>query len=360
MNGTGSGGAMHRITNPDPVVIWGAGAMGGTLGAYLARAGRPVTFVDVVEPHVAAIRERGLRITGPIAEFTVKAPAVTADGLQGRHATILLAVKAHHTEAATRALEPHLAADGVVVSVQNGLNETVIARIVGESRTFGCFVNFGADYLEPGVIHFGGRGAVVVGETDGRLTDRARRIHEAFLTFDERAILSQNVWGFLWSKLAYASMLFATALANDSIADALARPEHAALYAGLAREIVRVATARGVRLEPFDGFDPRAFAADSPAGAAERSLDDLVAHNRRSAKTHSGIWRDLAVRRRRTEVDAQLGPVVEYGGALGLATPLNARLIELIHEIEDGRRPQDLANLEVLAETNAGPGDGRG
>jgi 2-dehydropantoate 2-reductase len=354
MNNADTGGGRNEAAGADPVVIWGAGAMGGTIGGFLARAGRPVTFVDVVEPHVAAIRERGLRITGPIAEFTVRAPAFTVDDLQGRHATVLLAVKAHHTEAATRALEPHLTADGVVVSVQNGLNETVIAGIVGESRTFGCFVNFGADYLEPGVIHFGGRGSVVVGETDGRLTDRARRIHEAFLTFDERAILSPNVWGFLWSKLAYASMLFATALANDSIADALARPEHAALYAGLAREIVRVATARGVRLEPFDGFDPRAFAAGSPAGAAARSLEDLVAHNRKSAKTHSGIWRDLAVRRRRTEVDAQLGPVVDYGREAGLATPLNARLIELIHEIEDGRRPQDLANLNELAATISG------
>lgn len=143
-------------------------------------------------------------------------------------------------------------------------------------------------------------------------------------------------------------MLFATALGNDSIADALARPEHRPIYTELAREVVRVALARGVELESFDGFDPHAFAPDAGDRAASRSLDDLVAHNRRSAKTHSGIWRDLAVRHRRTEVDAQLGAVIAYGRKAGVTAPLNDRLITMIHEIEEGRRAQDSANIAEL------------
>jgi 2-dehydropantoate 2-reductase len=75
----------------------------------------------------------------------------------------------------------------------------------------------------------------------------------------------------------------------------------------------------------------------------------MVAHNRKSAKSHSGIWRDLAVRKRRTEVDAQLCPVVEEGSAHGVPTPVNARLIAMIHQIEDGARPLDRANLAELA-----------
>ena len=73
--------------------------------------------------------------------------------------TILLATKAHHTEAAARALRPYLSPSGCVVSAQNGLNELAIAAVVGEARTVGAFVNFGADYMEPGVIMYGGRGA---------------------------------------------------------------------------------------------------------------------------------------------------------------------------------------------------------
>src|SRR3546814_7732736 len=109
-----------------------------------------------------------------------------------------------------------------------------------------------------------------------------------------------------------------------------------------------VAAAEKVRLEAFDGFAPAAFGAGAPADAVERSFDDMVAHNRRSAKTHSGIWRDLAVRKRPTEVDAQLGPVVEIGAAHGVATPITARLIELIHDLESGRRDLSLALLDKL------------
>src|SRR5258708_33336290 len=101
-------------------------------------------------------------------------------------------------------------------------------------------------------------------------------------------------------------MLFATALTNESIADALAMPEYRSLYTALAQEILAVANARGVTPEAFYGFDPSSFLPKAAAHAATRSLYDLVAHNRRSAKTHSDSWRDLAERKSHTEGDEQL------------------------------------------------------
>lgn len=329
-------------------LVWGAGAIGGTMGAHLARAGHDVTMVDTVEEHVHAIDRSGLRITGPISEFSARVPAFTPRALAGEWDAIILATKAHHTEGATRALLPHLSATGCVISAQNGLNELTIAGIVGADRTVGAFVNFGADYLEPGVIHYGGRGAVVVGEINGRITPRTIALRDAWHDFDERAIVTANIWGFLWGKEAYGAMLFATALTNDSIADALAMPACRHLYIALAREILAVAGARGVVPEAFDGFDPAAYLPSAPADAAHLSLDALVAHNRRSAKTHSGIWRDLAVRKRRTEVDAQLGIVATLGQEAGVATPLLSRLIALIHDIEDGVRAQSIETLDAL------------
>jgi len=332
-------------------LIWGAGAIGGTLGAYLARAGGDVTMVDTVVEHVAAITSGGLRVAGPIDEFTVRVPAFTPQTLSGTWDEIILATKAHHTEAASRALLPHLSSGGYVVSAQNGLNELAIAEAVGAARTVGAFINFGADYMEPGVIHYGGHGAVVVGEIDGRVTPRVTAIRDRWRDFDQRAIVTPNIWGYLWGKEAYGAMLFATALTNESIADALAMPAYRPLYIALAREILAVAAARTVRPEAFDGFDPAAYLAHAPAGAAERSLDALVAHNRRSAKSHSGIWRDLAVRKRATEVDAQLGIVVTLGAEAGVPAPLTARLVALVHEIERGARAQSLEALDVLAAT---------
>jgi len=329
-------------------LVWGAGAIGGTLGAHLARAGHDVTFVDRASEHVDAINRAGLRIEGPLAQFVARAPACTPDQLRGEFEHVVLAVKAQDTESATRELAPHLSRDGYVVSAQNGLNEMVIKAIVGDARTIGCFVNFGADYLEPGVIQYAGRGAVVLGEIDGRATPRLEELHRAFLDFDDRAIMSANIWGFLWGKLGYGAQLFATALTNDSIADALANPAYRDLYIEIAREVMRVARARRITPEGFNGFDPHAFAPDAGRAIAQRSLDEMVAFNRKSAKTHSGIWRDIAVRKRRTETDAQLGPIVVLGAEAGVPTPMVSRLIALMHEVEDGRRPQSHETLDLL------------
>jgi len=350
--------------SPRPILIWGAGAIGGTIGAYLQRAGRPVHFVDRAADHVAAIVARGLEVTGPIAEFRVPAPASVPGDVGGVFDTAFLCVKAHDTAAAIAALAPHLADDGYVVSAQNGLNELVIAEHVGERRTIGAFVNFGADYMSPGVVHYGGRGAVVVGELDGKVTPRLQELHRQLLLFDDRAILTSNIWGYLWSKLAYGALLFATALTDASIADCLASPKHRSLLIALGREVVRVAVASNVTLESFNGFDPAAFRPEASVAAGASILDALVAFNRKSAKTHSGIWRDLAVRKRRTEVDAQLGPIAQAATRQGLSAPLTLRLIELVHDVEEGRRPQDWPTLDALAGAGAEPvkepGDVRG
>jgi len=331
------------------LLIWGAGAIGGTIGAHLARAGHDVTFVDRAADHVAAINAHGLSITGPIAEFNVAAPAFTPYTVSGQWEIILLCVKAHDTADAARALAPTLSANGYVVSVQNGLNELVIAEIVGKPRTVGSFVNFGADYMEPGVVMYGGRGAVVLGEIDGTLTPRVEALHRTFSDFEPNAIITRNIWGFLWGKMAYGAQLFVTALTNESIAAALADPAYRNLYIAIAQEVLAVATAQGVTPEAFNGFDPHAFMPHTDAAVSLQSLDEMVVFNSKSAKTHSGIWRDLAVRKRKTEADAQLGPIVSFGAKSGVPTPLTAKTIAMIHEIEDGVRPLQLANLDELA-----------
>jgi 2-dehydropantoate 2-reductase len=335
-------------TGGGTVVVWGAGAMGGCIGASLIRAGRRVLFVDNDEAHAAAIREHGLRITGPVERYTVQAYAAHPDWVDPGLKTVLLAVKAHHTEPALDSLAPLLADDGLIVSVQNGLNERVIAERVGAARTIGCFVNFGADVTEPGVIARGNRGAVVVGELDGSDTPRIQAVHELFRIFEPDAILTDNIWGYLWGKLAYGALLFATALTDASIADVLASEPHRPVLMELGREVMRVADARAVRPEAFDGFDPGAFAPGALEAATIRSLDDLVSFNRGSAKSHSGVWRDLAIRKRKTEVDAQIAPIVELGEEVGIATPLVRQLVTLVHDVEQGRRPQAWETFEAL------------
>jgi 2-dehydropantoate 2-reductase len=333
----------------DPVLIWGAGAIGGTIGAYLARGGQDVLLVDSAADHVEAMNARGLAIEGPIEQFTVPVKAVTPEQVRGSFSRILLCVKAHHTEAAARALLPHLAAGGYVASFQNGLNEYVIGGVIGLDHVVGAFINFGADYLGPGRILYGGRGACVLGEMDGRSSTRVQVLHQLLLPFEPNAIVTRDILGYLWGKLGYGALLFATAVTDDSIADILAAPEHRAVLVEVAREVGTVAAAKGISPRGFNGYDPAAFSPMGTAATIDASMAEMVTHNRRSAKSHSGIWRDLAVRKRATEVDAQLGPVVAEGAALGMATPLIARLIAMIHDVEQGRRPLDAANLVELA-----------
>ena len=339
----------HPAPTRDTILIWGAGAIGGTVGAYLARAGHDVHFVDVDADHVAAMNATGLAIEGPVETFTVPVRAFTPDQVAGEYTRTALCVKAQHTAAAAVALGKHVAADGYVVSLQNGLNEREIAAIIGSPRTIGAFINFGADYLSPGKILYGGRGAFVLGEIDGSTTDRVQALHRLATVFEPNAIVTHNIWGYLWGKLGYGALLFATALTDDSIADVLADPRHRPKLVSLAQEIVAVTDALRIQSEGFNGFDPAAYRPGAPQSAIDASFAAMVEHNRKSAKSHSGIWRDLAVRKRKTEVDAQLGPIVTEGTRLGLPVPITRSLIGLIHAIEDGKRPLAQSTLDELA-----------
>ncbi len=331
-----------------PILIWGAGAIGGVLGAYWTRAGLPVQMVDIVPEHVAACRTAGLHISGPVEEFRQVIPTSTPAELEGRFEVVVLAVKAQATEAALDMLQPHLAPGGYVLSAQNGLNELAIARVVGAERTMGCFVNFGADWLGPGEILFGNRGAVVVGEIDGSVRDRTRQMHRDLALFEPDAVLTDNIWGYLWGKLAYGAMLFATALTTDSMSENFADPRRFVVFDRLAREVMAVAAAGGVVPVGFNGFDPACFAPGAPDAGARASIAALAEFNRHTAKTHTGIYRDLAVRKRKTEVDPQIGVIAELGGAAGVATPAISCLVRLIHDIEDGRRPMAIKTLQIL------------
>ena len=332
-----------------PILVWGGGAIGGTVAAFLARGGVPVMLVDIVAEHVEASRTTGLQIEGPVAQFQQVLGAATPAELTGQFDCILLAVKAQHTAAAAEQLAPHLSANGVVVSLQNGLNERQIADRIGAQRTVGACVNFAGDYLEPGRISFGNRGAIKIGEMSLGLSPRVQSLAELLQVFDTDTQAVADVWGYKWSKLAYGSLLFATALANESMSETLADPQHQALLAALAREVTTIALGTGVTPVGFDGFDPAAFSAEAGAPQAAVALANMADHYRRSSKQRSGVWRDLAVRKRKTEVDTQIAEIVRVAQAQGLRAPVTQILIRLIQEVEQGTRMIDRANLLAFA-----------
>jgi 2-dehydropantoate 2-reductase len=306
-------------------VVLGCGAIGGTVAAGLVRDGHDVLVSDADPAVVAAINERGLRIEGPIEDFTARVPAVLPADLPDRlDGPVLVAVKSQHTAAAAATLAGRMHGDGFVVSLQNGLNAEQLAAAVGPSRVVEAFVNFGADVIDPGVVLRGSRETFLIGEIDGTVSQRVKALAADIAD----AEVTEHIMGYLWGKEAYGAMLAAIAVSDLPIADGLEDPAYAPLLVAVAREVLDQAP---VRPMAFDGFDPDDL---------EGSLTPLVAFNRRSAKTHSGIYRDLMVRHRPTEVPAHLGE---------LKGPMLRRVVELITEIEQGRRTCERANLDLLA-----------
>ena len=187
-----------------------------------------------------------------------------------------------------------------------------------------------------------------IGEIDGTTTPRVRELHAAMQSFEPAALLSEDIWSYLWGKLGYGSLLFAQAVGQLGIADCLARGELLPLWRSLAGEAMRVAHAEGITPRGFNGFEPASFQGRATEAQARNSVAAMVAFNRPNAKTHSGVWRDLAVRKRRTEVDLQLAPIVLIGRSHGIDCVKLHALVGMIHEIEDGKRPLSDNNLNEL------------
>ncbi|WP_169566421.1 ketopantoate reductase family protein [Sneathiella limimaris] len=333
-----------------PILVWGAGAIGGILGAYWARAGKDVVMVDIDQAHIEACSTNGIRIEGPATDgdFRQVIPTYSPETLEGKFDCVVLAVKAQATKTALTQLLPHLTDDGFILSAQNGLNERLIAQMAGPDRTMGAFVNYGSDWQEAGRVLYGNRGAVVIGEIDGSIRQRTKDMHQLMQIFEPDAVLTDNIWGYLWGKLGYGAMLFATALTPDSMSANFANPNRSPALIGLAREVMSVALAEKIKPLGFNGFNPESYFPDSPQSEAEKSIAALVEFTAKTAKTHSGIWRDLAVRKRKTEVDPQIGIITQVAQEHGIETPLLSRLVELIHEIEDGKRPQSSETFDEL------------
>jgi 2-dehydropantoate 2-reductase len=309
-------------------VVIGCGAIGGTVAAGLTRDGHDVLVTDANPAVVRAVNSGGIQITGPVESFTAHPRAVhpaelpaTLDG------PVLIAVKAHHTAAVAASLAGRLTGAGYLVSLQNGLNAAVLADAVGADRVVEACVNFGADVLEPGLVLRGNRATFMVGEVDGTITDRVTAL--AADIADAQA--TDQVLGYIWAKEAYGAMLAAGAVSDLPIAQTLADPAYRMLMLAIARQVLAQAPVPPV---PLDGFDPADLAG---------SLDRLADFNRKSAKTHSGIYRDLAISHRPTEVGAILG------GLAGPDAPLISRTMELVEAIERGDRVCSRANLDLLA-----------
>jgi 2-dehydropantoate 2-reductase len=329
------------------LTIVGAGAIGGVTGAHLARAGHRVTLVERDREHLEAIRKDGLEVGGR-ADLRVLLPALEPDEVRGPIPVLILAVKTLHTVEALTPLVPRMAPGGYVVSMQNGLEESKIAALVGPERTVGAFLTFGGHYDRPGRVIYSGPGTLRVGELDGRITPRVTELARVLSDFHP-AEPTANLDGYLWGKLILGLIYFATAMLDAEVLAIFEDAGARRILSDLAVEAGEVADDLGIRVEPFDGFDARAVGRYREAPApAQASWDGQVAYWRRSIAGRTGVWRDLAIRRRRTEAGPILGAFIDAAAGVGRPAPRARALLRMIEEIETGRRAIAWANLGEL------------
>lgn len=336
---------------PETFTIVGAGAIGAIVGVHLMRAGHEVDYIEANRAHVAAIREHGLRLTGAL-EAVVQPPVMLPEEADRPLRNVLLAVKSRHTEDALATIAPLLAADGYVASLQNGLEEYKIARTVGRQRTIGAFLTFGGHYREPGLVVYGGPGSFRIGELDSGTTPRLAALRAALASLQPVEI-TPNIFGCLWAKMSLGAIYNATALVSADVTEQYGHARYRALFGRLCGEVVAVADAAGVRCEPFDGFDPAVFRPGTPADeaaiAASWEGQRRYWHRHGPGAQRTGVWRDLAVHKRKTEIDEMIGSVRKVAREHGVATPLLDALTAFVHEVEDGTRELGWHNLDALS-----------
>jgi 2-dehydropantoate 2-reductase len=304
------------------VAVMGAGAVGCYFGAMLARAGANVRLIG--RPAlVDAVTREGLRFESIGLTARIPVSAMTdPTGVAGA-GLVLFSVKSLDTEAAARAIAPHLAPGAVVLSLQNGVDNVERLRAHIVNVVVPAVVYVAAEIPAPGVVRHNGRGDLVIGEVglrrDGNALIANLAAYLAGANIPTR--ISGNVEGELWWKLilncAYNPV---SALGRSRYGPMMAMPQVRQVMGEAVREIVALAKAKGVRIAMPDPVEAVLRFAESMPQAISSTAQDLQ-------------------RGRTTEIDYLNGYVVRECDARGLPAPVNRTLYALVKLLEQGRAP---------------------
>lgn len=335
------------------IVIVAGGALGGYVAGYFARDGRDLTVVDMWPENVEAMRGPGLELSGLTEpeNFIVKVNALHLSELHdmsrktGGYDIAFIAAKSYDTVWATQLIAPYLTPGGFVVSLQNGINEERIAGVVGWGRTVGCIASkIAVELTAPGKIQrnvaLGGKEHTVfrVGEPHGRITPRIKDVAQ-MLGHVDSAMVSDNLWGERWSKLAINCMRNPMSAATGRGGNANDRdPKTRDLSLRLAAEAIKVGQAHGYQLSKIYGMEPEDIvAACSGNNAARQRCEDVLVKNvaTRSDEQRPSMGQDMA-KGRRTEIAYLNGLVVAKASEIGLEAPANAGIVRVVQSIERG------------------------
>ena len=326
----------------EKILVVGAGAIGGITGAFIADKGYDVTLFDVDEKHVDKINKDGLLIDGIREKKRIKVKAVKR--IKGKYDVVFIAVKSQYTKDALKRVLPHLNKDGIVVSLQNSINEEVIASKVGIENTIGCVIGWSATNVKAGHLKFTSEGEFIIGKLNGKMDEKVEKVRDLLQNVAPVKV-TNNIMGYLWAKLLINSAIASIgAIANANLGGIVRKKKSLVALAMVADELVRVAERVGIELEKFEGLDPSFFKIDS-YDDFKRVLAILKIAGKRHAGLRSTILQDLE-KGRKTEIDYLNGYVEKKAKEEGIETRLNKEIIKIIKEMEAGKRKPGYENIE--------------
>lgn len=331
------------------VAIYGAGSLGTILGAYISKGGVDIELINRNKAHVEALSSSGAKIVGTV-EFTQRVNAYTPDKMSGVYDIIFLMTKQQHNAEVVNMLKDYLAADGAIVTFQNGLPEPQIAHIVGAERVLGCAVAWGATLREPGVCELTSSPDALSFSLGALSEQGSRHITKVkqLLELMGKVEVEQNFIGTRWSKLLInASFSGMSAVLGTTFGGAASDKKSRRIVQAIIKECIDVCKAGGIRIEPVQGKDIVKLLDYNNALKRAFSFFIIPIAIRKHAKLKASMLQDIE-KGKLTEVDAINGAVSAFGRTVGCPTPMNDRVVEIIHRIEQGELSPSFDNLRLF------------
>ncbi len=328
------------------ILIIGAGAVGGIMAVLLTKKGfAPHVVVKYPELKQKAKNE-GFEISGFHGNIQQKVNAFLPSDLLGeKYDIVLIATKANDLHEAAKMSLRHLKEDSLVVSMQNGICEDELASIVGKNRTIGCVTGWGATMLEPGKFDMTSGGEFVIGTINGGSEERLEVLKTIFDHILPTSI-SKNIYGALYSKLIINSCITTLgAISGSPMGEMLANPKIRNVFLKIVQEAIEVSDASGLKVEPYAGkLDYYKFLKNEGLlGEFKRHLTVRIIgfkYRRLKSSTLQSIERG-----RPTEIDWLNGYIVAEAKKYEIPVPVNIALVDMIKEIEQGKRKIGIENF---------------
>lgn len=336
------------------IALMGAGSLGTILGAYITKGGREIDLVDVYREHVDTLNRDGATVVGTV-ELNVPVHAITPEQMEGEYDLILYLAKQTYNDTAIPQMTAHLSENGCICVFQNGIPEAAVANAIGESRTLGATVGWGATFLGPGrseATTIKSNWFFDIGTLNGQTTEELLELKQ-ILELMCPAHIEEKWMTARWQKMvANVAMSGMSAALGCTFGDILDDPDARLCAQYLARECVRVTKGLG-----YDcAYDPRIHTTiDKVFDFKSKLKKKLVADNifkivwggHRASK--ASMLQDLE-KGRKSEVDVINGVLCSSGRECGVPTPVSDRVVKIVHEIEEGKRSPCWDNLKDFAE----------